>query len=61
LAHIENADPLKAHPHYWLGYVVIGNPEPLFKSNDIYFILIIFGVILFLFIDQIYRKKKARD
>ncbi|KOH43249.1 hypothetical protein NC99_39170 [Sunxiuqinia dokdonensis] len=61
LAHIQNADPLKAHPHYWLGYVVVGNPEPLFKSKDIYFVLIIFGVIVFLFLDQIYRKKKARD
>jgi CHAT domain-containing protein len=61
LAHIENADPLKAHPHYWLGYVVIGNQEPLFKSKDIYFVLIIFGVIAFLFLDQVYRKKKARD
>ncbi|MGQ7869246.1 CHAT domain-containing protein [Sunxiuqinia sp. sy24] len=61
LAHIKNADPLKAHPHYWLGYVVVGNPEPLFQSKDIYFILIIFGVILFLFLDQFYRKKKARD
>ncbi len=60
LAHIQNADPLKAHPHYWLGYVVVGNSEPLFKSKDVYFILIIFGVIIFLFLDQIYRKKKAR-
>ena len=61
LEHIQNADPLKAHPHYWLGYVVVGNPEPIFKSKDIYFVLIIFGVIIFLFLDQIYRKKKARD
>ncbi len=61
LAHIQNADPLKAHPHYWLGYVVVGNPEPLFKSKDIYFVLIIFCVIAFLFLDQTYRKRKARD
>ncbi|WP_430973525.1 CHAT domain-containing protein [Sunxiuqinia rutila] len=61
LAHIKSADPLKAHPHYWLGYVVVGNPEPLFQSTDIYFVLIILLVILALFMDQYYRKKKTRD
>ncbi len=61
LVHIENADPLKAHPHYWLGYVVVGNADPLFGSKDFYFILVIFWVIVLLFIDQVYRKRKARD
>lgn len=63
LAHIANADPLKAHPHYWLGYVVVGNSDPLYKGKDIYFILIIFGVVVLLFVDQLYRKRKekARD
>ena len=61
LEHIKNADPLKAHPHYWLGYVVVGNPDPLYNSKDIYFVLIVFGLLILLLIDQIYRKKKARD
>ncbi len=60
LEHIENADPLKAHPHYWLGYVVVGNPDPLYFSKDIYFILVIFGLFLLLLADQVYRKKKAK-
>jgi CHAT domain-containing protein len=61
LAHIQQADPLKAHPHYWLGYVVVGNPEPLYGSNNIYFLLGIFVVACLLFLDHFYRKKKARD
>ena len=61
LAHINQADPLKAHPHYWLGYVVVGNSKPLYSSNDIYFILVIFAILILLLIDQVYRKKRARD
>ena len=58
LSHIKSADPLKAHPHYWLGYVAVGNSEPLFASKDLYFILALFGIIILIFIDQTYRKKK---
>ncbi len=61
LEHIESADPLKAHPHYWLGYVAVGNPDPLYFSKDIYFILVIFGLIILLIADQLYRKKKSRS
>ncbi|MGD9931526.1 MAG: CHAT domain-containing protein [Mangrovibacterium sp.] len=58
LAHIEQADPLKAHPHYWLGYVAVGNTEPLFASKDMYFVMIIFGLLILFFIDQAYRKRQ---
>ncbi|WP_423128710.1 CHAT domain-containing protein [Gaoshiqia sp. Z1-71] len=60
LAHIENADPLKAHPHYWLGYVAVGNTAPLFVSKDFYFIAIIFGILLLIFIDQVIRRRKSK-
>ncbi len=58
LEHIKNADPLKAHPHYWLGYVAVGNPDPLYFSKDIYFILVVFGLVILILIDQVYRKKR---
>ena len=60
LKHIKNADPLKAHPHYWLGYVNIGNPEALYNNKDIYFIIIILLVLTAIFIDQGYRYRKNR-
>lgn len=60
LKHLESSDPLTAHPHYWLGYVNIGDSEPLYTSNDIYFVIILFIAILVVFFDWYYRKKKPR-
>jgi len=60
LNYLENANPRMAHPHYWLGYVSIGNAIPLFRSYDYYF----FGLLALAFagiiIDQVIRLKKAR-
>jgi CHAT domain-containing protein len=60
LKHLESSDPLTAHPHYWLGYVNIGDSEPLYASNDIYFVIFLFIAILVVFFDWYYRKKKPR-
>ncbi|MDP3913564.1 MAG: CHAT domain-containing protein [Bacteroidota bacterium] len=60
LKHLESSDPLTAHPHYWLGYVNIGDSEPLYTSNDIYFVIFLFIAILVVFFDWYYRKKKPR-
>ena len=60
LKHLELSDPLTAHPHYWLGYVNIGNPEALYTSKDVYFVSFLFIVIVLVFIDWHYRKKKPR-
>jgi CHAT domain-containing protein len=60
LNYLENANPRMAHPHYWLGYVSIGNSIPLFRSYDYYF----FGLLILAFAgiitDQVIRLKKAR-
>lgn len=60
LRHLDSSDPLTAHPHYWLGYVNIGNPEALYTSKDIYFITFLFIAIVLVFIDWHYRKKNPR-
>ena len=60
LKHLESSDPLTAHPHYWLGYVNIGDSEPLYTSKDIYFVIFLFIAILVVFFDWYYRKKKPR-
>jgi len=60
LKHLDSADPLTAHPHYWLGYVNIGNPEPLYSSKDVYFIIFLFIAIVLVFMDWYHRKKKPR-
>jgi CHAT domain-containing protein len=60
LAHIESADPLKAHPHFWLAYVAVGNTSPLFFGKDFY----LMGALVLIFValiiaDQIRRRRKA--
>ena len=60
LKHLETSDPLTAHPHYWLGYVSIGNSEPLFTSKDVYFLLFLFLAVTLVFADW-YIRKRSRD
>jgi CHAT domain-containing protein len=57
LNHLESSDPLTAHPHYWLGYVSIGNPAPIFTSKDVYFILFLLLAALLAFGDWYLRKR----
>jgi CHAT domain-containing protein len=60
LKHLEISDPLTAHPHYWLGYVNIGNPASLYISKDFYFIAFLFIAAILVVVDWYYRKKKPR-
>jgi CHAT domain-containing protein/Flp pilus assembly protein TadD len=60
LEYLENANPRMAHPHYWLGYVSIGNSAPLFRSHDYYFFGLLILVIIGILIDQIIRVRKSR-
>lgn len=55
-SHIQSADPLKAHPYYWLGYVSVGSQVPLFRTNYIYIV----GMLLFIIAAIIFEKKFLR-
>ena len=61
LKHLENSDPLTAHPHFWLGYVNIGNPDAIKTSNDFYFIILIFVFALLIFADWYFRRKRKKN
>lgn len=57
LEYLKNADPVKAHPFFWAGYVQIGDSSPIYKRNY----NILFGLIILLFVLSIlyfYRKIK---
>ncbi len=60
LEYLENANSRLAHPHYWLGYVSIGNNAPLFRSYDFYFFGLLLLTILGVIAEQITRIRKAR-
>ena len=59
LKHLESSDPLTSHPHYWMAYVNIGNPEPLKSGQDKY-LLIFIGVVGILLVGDWYRRKHKR-
>jgi CHAT domain-containing protein/tetratricopeptide (TPR) repeat protein len=60
LKYLEAANPRMGHPHYWLGYVSIGNSKPLFRSYDFYFFGLLIIALAAISADQLIRMKKAR-
>jgi len=60
LNHLNNSDPLTAHPHFWLGYVNIGNPEPLYTSKDVYFVIFLFVTLLLVMADWQFRRRRLK-
>ena len=61
LKYLENSDPLTSHPYLWLGYVNIGNPEPLRTSKDVYFVIFLFISFLLVFADWYFRKRPGKS
>lgn len=60
LEYLENSNSRRAHPHYWLGYINIGDNSPLYKSYDFYFFSLLILALIGISIDQTIRIKKAR-
>jgi len=56
--YISGADPLKAHPYFWQGYVSIGKQTPLFKTKAGYFVGLIIFVFLAIVLEKWYFKRK---
>jgi CHAT domain-containing protein len=55
---LQQADPLKSHPYYWSGYVVIGNKNPLFYTLYFYFGIGILVIVLMVVAIIIIKNKK---
>lgn len=58
--YLDNANSRLAHPHYWMSFKTIGDPSPIYTSNDIYFFGLLILLIVAFAIDQVMRMKKAR-
>lgn len=54
---IENARPENAHPFFWSSFVVLGNINPLYTNQRIYYIMLIIvaGLGIFLFRKKLFR------
>jgi CHAT domain-containing protein len=61
IEYLENANPHMAHPHYWIGYVSIGNHIPLFRSYDFYFFIILTFSFIGIMADQLIKMKKQKN
>jgi CHAT domain-containing protein len=60
LEYLDNSNSRRAHPHYWLSYITLGNSDPLYKSYDFYFFIILIVLLVAIVTDQVYKMKKAR-
>ena len=60
LEYLSESNPRLSHPHYWLGYVSIGDSSPLYRSYDFYFFSLLILAFIGIAIEQILRIKKAR-
>ncbi len=60
LKYLSSVNSRRAHPHYWLGYISIGNNMPLYKSYDFYFFSFLVLILVLIALNQIIRIKKAR-
>lgn len=60
LSYLESSSSRLAHPHYWLGFVSIGDNSSFFVSYDFYFFILLIIALAGIGIDQLIRIKKAR-
>lgn len=60
LEYLNSVSSRRAHPHYWLGFVSIGDNSALYNSYDFYFFIVLILALSGIGIDQILRIKKAR-
>jgi membrane protein implicated in regulation of membrane protease activity len=54
------ADPLRAHPYYWLGYVAVGDQTPLYNTKMPYFIVLIVLLLAIFFTERYLSVRKKQ-
>lgn len=61
LEYLETADPLKSHPYFWSGYVVIGDTQTLIKFSMLHKILMMIGAgLLFAGLYLVWHKLSSK-
>lgn len=57
LEYLKTADPLKAHPYYWAGYIHIGNSDPIYMQKRNNYLLLISLAIFTTIVLIVFRKR----
>jgi hypothetical protein len=57
LKYLSQADPMTSHPHFWLGYITVGNPDPLFSGKQKYLLALMLFILFWMTISLAFRKK----
>lgn len=60
LHYLQHAGPATAHPHLWLGYISIGQSDPLFSGLKNHLLVLMGGILIFLISDLAVRKVRGR-
>jgi len=60
IKYITSADPVHAHPHIWLSYIMIGDPGPLFNPIITWLFPVMIGLI-FLLAYELFRRKRSKE
>lgn len=61
IRYVESADPLRQQPYYWAGYIVTGDPSPVFKHRTNWLMMalaILLPVIVFTILIRNHLKKQ---
>jgi CHAT domain-containing protein/predicted negative regulator of RcsB-dependent stress response len=46
LDYLSEADPLKSHPYFWMGYIVVGDPSPIKYHTTVIIAILIFALVV---------------
>jgi CHAT domain-containing protein len=57
---LQSADPVKAHPFYWAGYIIVGKTDPVPLKKYPVAMLVLPAAVLILFFYLLYRKIRIR-
>jgi len=60
IKYIQSADPLHAHPYYWLGYVSIGDQNSIYHTKTRYLIAVIIFILIVILAERTYVTLKNK-
>jgi CHAT domain-containing protein len=60
IRYLESADPLRQQPYYWAGYIVTGDPSPVFKPRIKWVTAALIALLIAVTVTLIIRNRRRR-